>query len=85
MEAVAAMAPCREEKNVAMRAGSAEPVKIPVIFYARVSVFSTILLNPQAMDDPYIYESEVNFDAMKHSGKSGHKGCETCDKNVTRT
>tara|TARA_R110002060_G_scaffold57336_1_gene67579 strand:+ start:742 stop:921 length:180 start_codon:yes stop_codon:yes gene_type:complete len=29
---VAARAPWREEKKVAMRAGSAEPVKIPVMF-----------------------------------------------------
>jgi hypothetical protein len=33
MEAVAASAPCREEKKVPTRAGSAEPVKIPVMFY----------------------------------------------------
>jgi hypothetical protein len=33
MDAVAARAPCRDEKKVPTRAGSAEPVKIPVIFY----------------------------------------------------
>lgn len=33
---VAARAPCREEKNVPTRAGSAEPVKIPVIFYDKL-------------------------------------------------
>jgi hypothetical protein len=32
-DAVAATAPCREEKKVPTRAGSAEPVKMPVKFY----------------------------------------------------
>lgn len=32
-EAVAATAPCREEKKVPTRPGSAEPVKMPVKFY----------------------------------------------------
>jgi len=32
IDAVAASAPCRDEKNVPTSAGSAEPVKIPVIF-----------------------------------------------------
>ena len=33
MDAVAAKAPCRDEKNVPTSAGSAEPVKMPVMFY----------------------------------------------------
>jgi hypothetical protein len=33
IEAVAARGPCRAEKKVPTRAGSAEPVKIPVMFY----------------------------------------------------
>ena len=32
MEAVAAKAPCLDEKNVPTSAGSAEPVNIPVMF-----------------------------------------------------
>jgi len=32
MDAVAAKAPCLDEKNVPTNAGSADPVKIPVIF-----------------------------------------------------
>jgi hypothetical protein len=35
IDAVAARAPCREEKKVPTRPGSAEPVKMPVMFYER--------------------------------------------------
>jgi hypothetical protein len=36
IEAVAAKAPCRDEKKVPTSAGKAEPVKIPVMFYHEV-------------------------------------------------
>ena len=43
MDTVAASAPCRDEKKVPTRAGSAEPVKIPVIFY-KTKIVSILFL-----------------------------------------
>jgi hypothetical protein len=38
MDKVAAKAPCLEEKKVPTKAGNAEPVKIPVMFWKKESL-----------------------------------------------
>jgi hypothetical protein len=75
IEAVAARAPCREEKKVPMRAGSAEPVKIPVMFYrgGTVSIMHSFTEGIFVGEKTHIDEAQINLDAVKHSSKSSHE------------
>jgi hypothetical protein len=75
MEAVAARAPCRDEKKVPTRAGSAEPVKIPVIFYhgRTVSLIEHSWYECVLELNTYIYETQINVNAMKHGSKGSHE------------
>jgi hypothetical protein len=72
IDAVAAMAPCRDEKKVPTRAGRAEPVKMPVIFCAGKGCQypTTILLWKTHVD-----ETQIDFDAVEHSSKGCHEDC----------
>ena len=49
VDAVAASAPCRDEKNVPTRAGSTEPAKIPVMFCKR-TIINTLILSAMLAD-----------------------------------
>jgi hypothetical protein len=75
MDAVAARAPCRDEKNVPTSAGSAEPVKIPVIFYEEIWV--CILITSVALFQlTHIDEPQINVNAVQHGTKRSHEDCE---------
>jgi hypothetical protein len=76
-EAVAATAPCREEKKVPTRPGSAEPVKIPVKFYQENIVRTLICpVIKVGCRETHVDETQINFDAMKHTSERSHENCE---------
>ena len=81
IDAVAARGPCRVEKKVATSAGSAEPVKIPVMFYAPSL---SILINRVAvMRNAYVNKTKINLYTVQHGGKGRHEHREPHDTSMT--
>lgn len=75
-EAVAARAPCRDEKNVPTRAGSAEPVKMPIMF-CKATIIRMGGIACEVLHETYVDKAEINLDSMEHSGKCRHEDSET--------
>jgi hypothetical protein len=71
MEAVAASGPCRDEKKVPTSAGSAEPVKIPVIFYHENIVSTTFMVG--MFVESHINKAQIYVHAVKHGSECSHK------------
>lgn len=79
IEAVAAKGPCLDEKNVPTSPGSAEPVKIPVMFYVERTV-SFLFSSPMCADhETHVNKTQIDVNTMEHRAKRGHKYGHSCN------
>jgi hypothetical protein len=87
MDAVAARAPCRDEKKVPTRAGSAEPVKIPVIFCIGciISIIRhRLMVGVRVGEHAYIDEAQINVDTVEHGSKGSHENSKARNAPMSR-